>query len=232
MSSSRALIFGFNQYALEIKSNVESQYEHIDIYALESDENLESEFEIERFDLSDDWSEFDKTIDQQNSIAFCVLEESAENIFLTISLRAHFSELFIIAIASDKESANKLKMAGANKVIAIVETTADIIADVLEKPISNRVLSKIMYEESALKIEQVKIKNAEYFQNRPIADIDWGRHRGIVILSVMHKDMSHDFIYASKIKHKIILEGDTLVVAGYQRDIDEFKKMIGSDDSE
>lgn len=229
MRSSRVLIFGLNQYAFEIKANVEAQYEHVQIYALESAESFDESSDIELFDLSDDWESLDHSIDEHNSIAFCALEESAENIFLTISLRAHFKNLYIIAIASDEESANKLKMAGADKVIAIVETTADIIADVLEKPISNRVLSQIMYEESSLKIEQVKITNAAYFDNKPIVDIDWSRNHGIIILSVMHSDMSHEFIYAAKMKHRLLSEGDTLVVAGYQKDIDDFKILIGSE---
>jgi len=229
MNNSRVVIFGFNKYALEIVQNVSKEFEHVDVYALEPDDSIEAPFEVLSFDLSDDWSDLEKRIDIQSSIVFCVLEESAQNIFLTISLRAHFENLFIIAIASDQESANKLKMAGADKVIAIVESTADMIADILEKPISSRVLENIMYGESALKIEQVKIKNVDYFQNRPIADIDWGRDRGIIILSLMHADMSHEFIYASKIKNRVVLEGDTLVVAGYQRDIEDFKKKIGSE---
>lgn len=230
MSRTTALIFGLNRYALEIEANVKSKYDTVKIYALDGQEIVGKKVEAQRFDLSDEWSEIEDSIDIENSIAFCVLENSAENIFLTISLRAYFKELIIIAIASNNESANKLKMAGANKVIPLVETTADIIANVLEKPISNKVLHSILYEESDLKIEQVRIVNADYFDNEPISDIDWSRYKGIVILSVMHEDMSHEFIYAAKVKNHIIKNGDILVVVGFENDIDEFKKLIGSDE--
>ncbi|MBN2815626.1 MAG: NAD-binding protein [Campylobacterales bacterium] len=228
MSSTTAMIFGLNKYALEIEANVKSKYDTVNIYALEGQDVSGKTIVTERFDLSDDWLDIAQSVDIENSIAFCVLENSAENIFLTISLRAHFKDLIIIAIASNNESANKLKMAGANKVIPIVETTADIIANVLERPISNRVLHSILYEESDLKIEQVKVLNAEYFKDQMIADIDWSRYKGIIILSVMHEDMSHEFIYASKLNSHIIHEGDILVVVGFEKDIDEFKKRIGS----
>lgn len=228
MSKTTAMIFGLNKYALEIEANVKSRYDSVRIYALAGQKVSGSKVETESFDLSDNWHHIEESIDVANSIAFCVLEDSAENIFLTISLRAHFKELIIIAIASNNESANKLKMSGANKVIPIVETTADIIANVLQKPISNRVLHSILYEESDLKIEQVKVSDASYFDDKMIADIDWSRYKGIVILSVMHEDMSHEFIYASKLNSHIIKEGDILVVVGFEYDIEEFKKHIGS----
>ncbi len=228
MPKRTALIFGFNKYALEIESNVKVKYGNIKMYSSNKDEIENTQRSIEYFDLSDEWSSIEEGIDIESSIAFCALEDSAENIFLTISLRAYFKELTIIAIASNKESANKLTMAGANKVIPLVETTADIIANVLEKPISNKVLNSILYEESDLKIEQVKIVNEEHFENASISDIDWSRYNGIIILSVMHEDMSHEFIYASKLKNHIIKNGDILVVVGFETDIEEFKKLIGS----
>jgi len=152
----------------------------------------------------------------------------AENIFLTISLRANFKDLTIIALASNKESANKLKMAGASKVIPLVETTSDIITNMLEKPISNKILHSILYEESDLKIAQIKIDKESHFKDEQLTSIDWTRYNGIIVLSVMHKDMKSEFIYSSKAKHHIIEEGDILVVVGYEADIAEFENKIGS----
>lgn len=226
MTPKTALIFGFNRYGLEIASNVVTKYQNIRMFSQSQEQS--SSYNIELFDLSDEWLTLENSIDVKNSVLFCVLEDSAENIFLTISLRAHFESVTIIALASNKESANKLKMAGANKVIPLVETTADIITNILQKPISNIVLHDILYEESRLKIAQVKITNASYFLGEKIFDIDWSRYRGIIILSLMHEDLSHEFIYSSKMKHHIIQNGDILVVIGYELDIEEFKKEIGS----
>jgi len=225
MDNTTALIFGNNKYASEIIANVEDKYEHVRVFSL-NDEYIHDD--VEHFDLSDSWENIREDIDAKQSIAFCVLENTAENIFLTISLRAHFDELTIIAIASNKESANKLKMAGANKVIPLVETTSDIITNMLEKPISSRVLNSILYEESDLKIAQIKISEESHFNNAQIANIDWSRYNGIIVLSVMHSDMQSEFIYSSKMEDHIIKPGDILVIVGYERDIQEFEKKIGS----
>jgi len=228
MAKTTALIFGYNKYADEIVTNLKDKYEQIKIFSLQEEDLQNSETEIEIFDLSDEWTELKKSIDISKSMAFCVLEDTAENIFLTISLRSNFKELTIIAIASNKESANKLTMAGANKVIPLVETTSDIITNMLEKPISSKILHSILYEESDLKIAQIKIDKESSFKNEQLTSIDWTRYNGIIVLSVMHKDMKSEFIYSSKAKHHIIREGDVLIVVGYEADIAEFEKKIGS----
>ena len=229
MSKSMALIFGNNKYAYEIFHNVKSSYKRVRLFALNtsnSEENFSKDVEI--FDLSDDWQNIEKSINIEESIAFCVLEDMAENIFLTISLRAYFKDLIIIALAHNKESANKLLMAGASKVIPLEETTADIITNMLEKPISNKVLAGILYGESALKIAQIKIAEESRLEEHKISDIDWTRYRGVIILSLIRENMKSTFIYAKELKNYIMSVGDILVVVGYENDIEDFEKIIGS----
>ncbi|MDF1877185.1 NAD-binding protein [Sulfurimonas sp. SAG-AH-194-L11] len=229
MSKKTALIFGFNQYSSEIAINVKDKYDNIELYSLDEKNCNDSKCKVEYFDLSDEWSHIEKSVDVKNSIAFCVLEDTAKNIFLTISLRAYFSDLHIIAIASNKESANKLLMAGASKVVPIVETTAEIIANMLELPISNKVLHSILFEESALKIAQIEVTVKSDIKDEKLLDVDWTKYQGIIVLSIMHEDMSSEFIYSSKAKHHIVKEGDTLVVVGYENDIKKFRKNIRSE---
>jgi len=230
MSVSSALIFGNNEYGLEIAKNVTHRYSHITIFSL-ADIDISSicDFKIEHFDLSDDWDILREKHDLDKSIIFCALNDEAKNIFLTISLRAAFSDITIIAMANNNEDANKLKMAGATKVIPIVETTANIITDMLKKPIITEVLHNILYQDSALKIIQAEVKNVERFNEQYPADIEWSRDHGVLVLSIIHEDMSQEFIYSSKAKHNLIKNGDIFIAVGYEEDLKEFKKFIGDD---
>lgn len=228
MKETTALVFGFNKFALEIAKNVSFKYKNVRIFSLNEADVKNEDFDVTYFDLSEEWDELHNEIDIENSLAFCALEDDAENIFLTISLRASFSNLTIIAIAKDQESVNKLNMSGANKVIPIVQTTSDIITNMMEKPISTKVLHGILYEESNLKIAQIKVEKADYFKGEFPADIDWSRYRGIIVLSIMHEDMSSEFIYSSKARHNPIVDGDIFIVVGYEADIADFEKLIGS----
>lgn len=231
-----ALIFGYNEYSGQIAKNVSYKYKDITIFKSDKDEmrtDLE-DFHVESFDLSDEWVYLYENYDMKNSVAFCVLEDSAENIFLTISLRAAFEDLAIIALSNNKESANKLNMAGANKVIPLVQTTASIIKDMLDKPIVTEVLHNILYEQSDLKVAQIEIKKNSCFltengDGKYPSDVEWSKEHGILVLSVLHEDGSSEFIFSSKAKHHEIKSGDIFVVVGYETDIKEFEKLIGGD---
>ena len=229
MKSNSALIFGYNEYGFEIARNVQKKYDQITIFSLnDTDElnGLDSDFLVEKVDLNDDWDKFKNSYDIEKSIVFCALNDEAKNIFLTISLRSAFENLTIIALANNHEDANKLTMAGASKVIPIVETTANIITDILKKPIITEVLHDILYEESSLKIEQITISNNNYFDGKYPADIEWSRDHGIIVISIMHEDMSSEFIYSSKTKHQKIKTGDIFVAVGYEKDLENFKRLI------
>ena len=230
MNISSALIFGNNEYGQEIAKNVTHKYRNITLFGLEGiDTNQSSPFHLEEFDLSEDWDELSEKYDMDNSIIFCAINDEAKNIFLTISLRSSFKDITIIALANNNEDANKLKMAGASKVIPIVETTANIITDMLKKPIITEVLHNILYEESKLKIEQVTLKSVDAFTGLYPAEIDWSRKYGVLVLTIVHEDDSHEFIYTSKTKHNYLKSGDVLIVAGYELDLQNFKRSIGGE---
>lgn len=221
MKQNRALIFGHNDYSLEIQKNIFMHYENVDIYKL----NEDCEF---GFDLSDNWDDLRLKIDMKDCIVFCVLEDMAENIFLTISLRDTFKDLVIVALAENKESSDKLTLAGATMVIPSTQTTADVIVDILQKPIVTKVLHNILYEKSDLQIAQIKIQNHHLFNEKHPADIDWSEEHGIILISIVHENMSSEFIYASRERHHVITNGDIFVVVGYEKDIQKFEKLAGS----
>jgi len=227
MKDVTAFIFGFNHYSTEIVDNIIHEYRNVHIYSLDTEDVDNEKYQISSFDLSDEWGEINGLMDASNPIAFCILEDDAQNIFLTISLRACFESLVIVSLAKNKESSNKLEMAGANKVIPIVQNTADIISSMLLKPIATKVLHSILYEESKLKIAQIYVENAEIFGDKVPADIDWNHYKGVVVLSVMHDDMVREFIYSSQTRHRPLNNGDILVVTGYDEDIQAFEKLIG-----
>jgi Trk K+ transport system NAD-binding subunit len=231
MKYKNALIFGYNEYAFEIAKNISSHYENIHIFKLDENTRVvnkeNTKYEVSSFDLTDDWDDLLEKVDINESVAFCTLEDMAENIFLTISLRDTFKDLSIIALAKDKESLDKLILAGASRVLPTVSTTANIIVEMLEKPIVTEVLHNILYEKSDLKIAQIKIENQDMFQAKYPADIDWSSEHGIIVISIVHEDMTSEFIYASKEKHHVIRSGDIFVVVGYAQDIKNFEKLIG-----
>ncbi|QFR43520.1 NAD-binding protein [Sulfurimonas xiamenensis] len=229
MTEKTALIFGYNDYTFEIVKNISLHYENIQIFKLDENEKIiqNSKYKISQFDLSDNWDDLRESVDIKRCVAFCILENMAENIFLTISLRDTFKDLTIVALAKDKESEEKLLLAGASRILPTIQTTANIIVEMLEKPIVSEVLHNILYEKSDLKIAQIRVDNSEFFNKEYPADIDWGKEYGVIVLSVLSEEMAMEFIYSSKAKHHQIKEGDIFVVVGYEQDIKNFENIIG-----
>ncbi|MEA1956025.1 MAG: NAD-binding protein [Campylobacterota bacterium] len=213
MNKKIALIFGNNEYSQEIAKNITTIYSDIHIFTLDDKDDENS------FDLSDDWNELQSKYDMQNCISFCTLENMAENIFLTISLRDSFKDLHIVALAKDKESSHKLELAGASRVIPLIQTISNIIVEMLEKPVVTQILHNILYEKSDLQIAQIKINSYD--------DIELARKYNILVLFIVRKDMSKEFIYSSKAKHHEVDDGDSFIVVGLAEDIIEFEKKVG-----
>ncbi len=232
MKHKNALVFGYNEYAFEIVKNITSSYKNIHIFKLEENTSVvdkkNTTYEVSSFDLTDNWDEIEEKINIDECVAFCTLEDMAENIFLTISLRDSFKDLSIIALAKDKESATKLKLAGASRVVPLTQTTANVIVEMLEKPIVTEVLHSILYEQSDLQIAQIKVENYHLFKEKYPAEIDWSKEHGIIVVSVVGENDFTEFIYSAKAKHHPIKNGDIFIVVGYEKDIINFEKIIGS----
>ncbi len=221
-----AVIFGYNEFALEIAQSLKTKYSDITLFVLQDEDKKllqDRGFKVAKFDLLDEWSTFETEYDLDKLIVFCALEESSQNIFLTISLRATFEKLLIIALSTDQESGRKLKMAGANKIIPITQTTVNIITEILERPLVTEILNTILFAENELKIAQWSIpKNAEFIGEN-IEDVDWKYKYGLIILAVIRANLDTSFIYTKKANHEPLKEGDILVIVGFKYDIEVFK---------
>lgn len=225
-----AIIFGYNEYSLEIAESLKSKYYDISLFVLE-DKEIKSlalkGFSATKFDLDDEFATLHSRQDIDDVIVFCALEDTAQNIFLTISLRANFEDLIIIALSSDHESGRKLKMAGANKIIPITQTTVNIITEMIERPFVTKILNDILYSNKQLKIAQVAIKENTQIIGHYVENIDWKSRFGLLVIAVIRENLETSFIYTKKANKEPLKEDDILVVIGFEKDIEEFEKSIG-----
>lgn len=229
MTKRDAIIFGYNEYARQIASNIDSQFRSVRLYTQSEAEikaATERGYNIALFDLGDEWDDIAEDYNLEEMLIFCALDNDAENIFLTISLRASFSDVTIISLAKDQESANKLKIAGANKVVPILQTTANVITEILEKPIVTDVMHDILYEKSKLEIAQITIGEHDTIVGKQLHDFAWSEEYGVIILAVVDAELDTSFIFTAKGYNHKIDPGDMMVVIGYEYDIKAFKDAI------
>ncbi len=224
-----ALIFGYNEYARQIAAQIVSEYESVHIFILDEALRHKAEadgFRVSRFDLSDEWHDIEERYSIENTVAFCTLEDDAHNIFLTISLRAAFERMYLVALAKDTEGINKLKIAGANRILPIVQITANLISEILEKPVVTNVLHNILYEDSDIKIAQIDIQKGDAIVGNNSHAIAFKEEYNIILLAIVDGRLNTNFVFTAKGFNHIIGEGDVLVVIGLQDDIERFKLRI------
>lgn len=224
-----AIIFGYNEYARQIALNIKGQFRSVRLYTQDETERkagLERGYDMALFDLGDEWDDIARDYLLEDLLIFCALDNDAENVFLTISLRAAFNDVTIVSLAKNQESANKLRIAGANKVMPILQTTANVITEILEKPIVTDVMHNILYEQSSLEIAQIHIDEDAAIVGKQLHDIIWHEEYGIIILAVVDQELGTSFIFTSKGHNHKIDPGDLLVVIGYDHDIKNFEETI------
>lgn len=230
MNIESAIVFGFNEYAKQISLQIASEYSSFVVFTqneMELNAARSSGFEAELFDLSEDWKLIEERFDTDHLIVFCALDNDAENVFLTISLRSIFEELPIIALAGDQESAAKMKSAGANKVMPILQITANVITEMLEKPTVTEVLHDILYEESFLKIAQIVVPEGSFLVGKHLHDIDLGEEFDVLVLAIVDHQLAATFSFTSRGHNHHIDPDDILVVVGYDDNIAALSEAMG-----
>lgn len=230
MSDTNAIVFGANEYALQIYKQLQGMYKSVDLYALEEDiHRIDPSLvdSVATFDLSDDWDDLAARFDISQALVFCALEQDAHNIFLTISLRAEFDKLRMIALSRNAESANKLKMAGASKVIPMIQTTSNMILDILEKPVVTEMLHKILYEDSDIKIAEITVGEDATIIGQKIGDIAWQDRYSLLVIAFVNDEFETHFIFSSNNKEHKVEANDVLITIGYEEDINTLNSAMG-----
>lgn len=229
MTTDSIILFGYNEFAREIAQQIRFIYKRVVIYSLKNVEVEEAQadgLEAHLADLEDKWDDL-LSYDLATTRIICALVNEAENVFLTLSLRDRFPDAVIVAMATTQENASKLRLAGANKVIAELQTTSNLIIDLLEKPVTTKLLNELMDTQIDLKVVQVTLTATSRIIGKQISEVLEGELHNVILLAVVDQQMGESFIFTAKGYNHVLDPGDVLVVIGYDNEIKAFEKEIG-----
>ena len=221
-------VFGYGEFAKEIVSQVNDAYRSVSVYTLDNkslEEVKGTGSEAHIFDLGDNWDEFN-TLNLEETLFICALDDDADNVFLTISLRDQFPQARLIGIASTHEHASKLRLAGAQKVISKLQATADMIIDVLERPVVTEILNDILDEETILKSMQLTLSSTTKLLGQRLETVSHNIENSLIVLAVVDHNMKTQFLFTAKGSKHILQEGDILVLIGYDEELEKFKRSV------
>jgi len=225
----KILLFGFGRYGEQIGVNlVNSGY---DLYVAEHSKDALKKAKLDGIenlyvvDIENDEEISSLILDHGFKRVFCAFEDEEKNIYLTITIKALFKKVEVVALCESKESERKLRLAGADKVIDTMYAAANRLYFVLEKPAVAEAMDHILFKDPSIAFKEIEVPKGSFLDGVNLSGIDFHKMH-IILLGLVDKELGNKFIFVTRgINHKIDA-GDILVVLGKKRDIEIFEQKL------
>jgi len=156
-------------------------------------------------------------------IIACADSDTA-NVFVTLSARVLNPKLFIVARASQKETEEKLKKAGADRVISPYFIAGRRMASMVVKPVAVDFLDTIMHSEHLeLNLGEFKVEERSKLVNRSLGEAQIRQNSGAYILSI--RKPTGNFVL-QPVADTIVETGDVLVAIGTPQQLTLLEKVV------
>jgi voltage-gated potassium channel len=234
MIKHRICIFGYGNHGKFIARGLNSEDFDI-IIVVATKENYKSAkvdgFEnVLLMDVTND-DELKKISLNDDTQLVCVMDDEHLNVFLTLSLRSLYPNIYILSISDSINVTKKLKMAGANKVIDLYEVSANKIYNLLDRPVATQLLEEFVLNKNGITFKEMVIPQNSFLDGKMVDDIDFAKY-GVLLVGMIDEEMGHSFVFITAgIEHKLD-SGDTMVCVGYSDKLKEFEKLIYQKESQ
>lgn len=232
MTNNKIIMFSFSKLAIQISSILHKKgYE---IIIIEEDIALAQEatilgYEVKQISLMDDKNIISLNMDSNNIKAFfCVSDDKNNNLFVTLSVRNLNPNLKIISVSFATQDNKTMLLAGANKIINPYEIGALRIFRLLNKPYILDILDNILFSESNIEVLEITIQKNTILDGTYLKNTSIIEENNLILLGIQDKEIQDKFIfYSSGINHKIDA-GDTIVLLGKNKDLQNFTQLLNN----
>ncbi len=150
-----------------------------------------------------------------------------DNLYITLTARDMNKNLMIVARANDEFAIDRLRKAGANKVVSPALTGSSRMAQMLLRPaVADFIELATMTERLELEIEQIQIESGSPFIARALRDTGIRSDLDVIVIAIKRHDGDMIFNPAAD---TMIEEQDALVVIGSHHSVDSLEQMANPD---
>ncbi len=165
-------------------------------------------------------------IDRAEAVVACVGAE-ADNLAIVLSARSRRRDIYIVARGGDAESERKLRLAGADRVVAPEAAGADRLA----RLISHRELTEFVEVATGdsifeFQIEELPVRAGAKFAGSELRNSGIRSECGVLVLAIHHADGA---ISAPPTPATRIRPGDVLVSLGTDEQLDKLRSIALGD---
>jgi Trk K+ transport system NAD-binding subunit len=181
--------------------------------------------EAVKFDITKNSDILALNIDQSRDLVYCAMNQTANNLFLVLTLRTLLPHADIIAISNSSENTRKLEYAGANSVIDLYEATSRRVVNILTKPAVTKALDDIIYKQNDIKMAEIELPQNSFLDGASVQDINF-KKMGVILVAIIDKELGHELVFTDhRINHKLDA-GDILVIVAKIDDLKIFKERV------
>lgn len=218
----RIAVFGYHKLGMEVAKHLACT--PCELLVIDShDDNLgraaERGYATLKCDYTDDLELARAGIGRDIDLIFCLLPEEAQNVFLVISARALAERLIIVAVSDSPGSEQKLRAAGADKVIDPFEIAGRRISDLLARPTVVDILDQTVFGGADLEMAEVEISREGRLAGRHLHDVSRLTGGNLVVVGLVRSGYERELRFALETPEYALAPGDVLMVVGPAADV-------------
>lgn len=156
----------------------------------------------------------------------CTLGIDTDNLYVVLSARQLNPDITIISRASNENSAKKIKMAGAHKIISPHKIGGEFMASLLVTPGLVEFIQQLSVEDrnKRTNLEEISFDDCpEKYHNKSIATLDLRKLTGCTIIG--YKDPSGEY-FINPDPDTVLVKGSTLIILGQPNQIHRLNDLF------
>jgi voltage-gated potassium channel len=222
-------VFGYNPMSFELIKCLDLKQHEVVIVDQDRDDLVSAAdlgFTVIETDYRNDDNLEEVGIGRHIDVLFCFFEQDSNNLFLTISARAMDKKLEIISIVDDPESAEKLLVAGANKIIDPYQICGRKIYQLIKNPDIADVLDHTIFGRHDLNTAEIQIPPESPLENTYASQLHLNARYNLILIAIVDKELGKELHFTIGEQDHKLDAGDILIVLGPSRQLRAFKKEV------
>ncbi|MGW8192900.1 MAG: potassium channel family protein [Desulforhopalus sp.] len=152
------------------------------------------------------------------------VSSDADNVFIALSAKEMRPDIFILARSSDVKNENKLRRAGASRVVCPYQMGGKRMAEILRKPTVVDFLDQTMIDdELGLQMEEALIGEGSSITGKTVMSSNLRQNYGVIIVAIKRKCGRMVFNPGPQ---EIFNTGDVIVILGKKDKVREMSEIL------